>query len=213
MTKSDNADLQIAGTRTAKYWTNRKAELESPNCCAALWEKTFDEFFMERLASRYLQPIKSIQTNGDSSGEGFAIVTIQCAVIEFLAATKIGKNYRYVHNGDPKLNDFEYDKSKMLFIGFLTKEKPFSGWLADKKHAEDFYSNVRCGLMHEASTKGGWRISAMTGQAIDPANKIIHRDDLQTAIQDFIDDYRKLLLADKPVQEAFIRKFDHLAIA
>ena len=80
--------------------------------------------------------------------------------------------------------------------------------------ADDFYVNVRCGLLHEARTKGSWLIHAVdpTGQnlVVNSKKKIIYRDNFQDALLRFVIDYGTRLQTDLVYQEAFIRKFDSL---
>lgn len=57
------------------------------------WAYAFEVCLKARIQSRYLAPIIELQ-NGPYQGEGFTILTIQCALIEFLAALRRGWNYR-----------------------------------------------------------------------------------------------------------------------
>lgn len=201
-------DTKIAGTFSAKDWTKRKSELKKKQS-EEWWATTFDSFLMARLNERYLRPIKILQTNGQFKGEGFTIVSIQCALIEFLAALKVGKTYRYLKKGQ-KLQKFEYASSNKLFCDFLTTEEPFKKWFNSNKEAREFYTNVRCGLLHEARTKNDWRIWATGKRGVDSQNKLVKRDALQSGINDYLQAYGKLLASDQTTQDAFIRKFDDL---
>jgi hypothetical protein len=197
----------IAGRLRPSDWHQRKSQLLADRT-EEIWAKTFEEFFRKRLSLRYLEPIKTLQNEGTFQGEGFSIVTIQCALIEFLAATKIGKNYKYKDPGE-----HEYSNSSGLFTEFLTAAAPFKGMFDGLDQAKEFYVNVRCALLHEARTKNGWRIWASGQIAIDPVKKIVWRDTLQQSIDAHICAYGKLVLVNKEIQDAFIRKFDYLAIA
>ncbi|WP_197432708.1 hypothetical protein [Pseudovibrio brasiliensis] len=206
---TEERDDYIAGSLRTQDWQIRKRKLEE-GATAELWADTFDEFLLTRLDTRYLKPIRILQANGCFEGEGFAIVSVQCALLEFLAALKIGKNYRYVRNR-ADLEAYEYNGSKVLFRDFLMTEEPFKDWFTSDEEAESFYANVRCALLHEARTKDGWRIWATGSPAVDPKNKIVRRNSLYEAIDQYLVSYGQLLTEDKRSQEAFIRKFDHLA--
>lgn len=206
---NDVSSHEIAGTLTAKDWQERKIQLNADEN-AAHWDATFDDFLMKRLKYRYLNPIKLLQENSRYQGEGFTIVSIQCAIIEFLAALKEGKNYKYLKNGE-KLGEHEYAISSKIFCDFLTHEDPFGECFPNNSDSQEFYRNVRCALLHEARTKNGWRILATSGIAVDVKKKIVRRDQLQDAITSYLKSYKELLIKEKSVQEAFIRKFDHLA--
>jgi hypothetical protein len=100
-----------------------------------------------------------------------------------------------------------------VFQGFLTQREPFRReFTADV--AEDFYQGVRCGLLHEARTKNGWKIWAedFNERIIDATEKTLFRNNFQVALNIFIDDYSKQLPCNTPLQEAFIRTFDQLCI-
>ena len=205
----DKHDYCIAGNLRPADWKKRKSELNNGGS-NELWEKTFNEFLEKRISLRYLKPIKIIQDNAKLQGEGFTIVSIQCALIEFLAALIIGKNYKYTRCGK-SLTQYEYSNSNELFCNFLVSEEPFKNWFLNKDSAKNFYENVRCALLHEARTKNGWRILASGDKGVDVQKKIVWRNALQGAIEGYIQSYGQLLKQDKSVQEAFIRKFDHLA--
>ena len=199
----------IAGRKTPENWgTFRSKLIKEAN--QELWKKAFDEYFKERLNLRYLNPIKILQENGKLIGEGFSIMAIICTLVEFLETTIKGLKYKYVRNKN-ELNQYEYCFSSDIFVDFLSKRIPFSNHF-DKDLALEFYKNIRCGLLHEAQTKGRWTIRAksLTGSLIDKNNKIVFRDDFQMALDEFTDDYYKNLLTDSELQKAFIRKFDFI---
>jgi hypothetical protein len=173
-----------------------------------IWEDVLRDFYYERLKSRYLDPIKAIQSIPALKGEGFAIVAIQCSLIEFLESCFQGKNYKYKNPVAP----YEYKNSGDLFVSFLTKRQPFKPHF-DKALADAFYKEVRCGILHEARTKGKWVIMAKNPALIADRNQpILYRDNFQKAIIQFIANYRTKVPLDIELQKAFIRKFDHLCI-
>lgn len=206
-----STDTRIAGQKTVADWIELKRRLSSCND-ATIWHQAFEDYYKLRLDSRYFKPIKALEEMKKCDGEGFAIVTLHCSLIEFLASTLEGKNYRYVRKGEPKLGQFEYSNVGELFQNFLTSQSPFDQMFTDEAAAEDFYACVRCGLLHEARTKGAWRIlvDSSANKAIDTDKKIIYRNKMQTAFHDFVKWYGEALPADKKLQEAFIRKFDSL---
>jgi len=198
----------IAGRLTARDWYDLRDRLSADR--TELWQEAFADYFEERLRLRYLHPIRLLQENGTFQGEGFSIVAIQCSLIEFLESTAKGTNYRYLRRGSV-LGPFEYSSSKAVFVSFLTAHAPFSNAF-DAASAEDFYEGVRCGLLHEARTKNGWRIWAKHGGDIvaDPRNRIVYRDNFQEGLLTYIRNYGQRLLHDRELQAAFIRKFDSL---
>lgn len=198
----------IAGNLSATDWHAARDAAQNANDPTE-WRKIFDRFFLQRLALRYLSPIETLQSNGTRMGEGFTIASIQCALIEFLASTRCGKNYRYGQKDDA----LHYSRSGKIFTDFLSSQKPFSAFF-DAATAKSFYEDVRCGLLHEACTKGGWTIwaesSSKSATAIDPAEKVLFRDDMQKVILQYIAHYREEVSSDAHLRQAFLRKMDHL---
>lgn len=196
----------IAGWKERAAWRAIRARLVLGQ--PEGWTEAFTDFYKQRLELRYLNPIKVMQEHGTFTGEGFAIAAVQCTLIEFLESTERGLNY--VHG---KPGPFEYRKSGPVFVSFLTERLPFKG-VFTKVSALDFYQSVRCGLLHEAQTKNGWRIwggNALQGQLVDVANKIVNRDKFQAALLTYIEDYGVRLPADQELQAALLRKFDALS--
>ncbi len=145
-------------------------------------------------------------------GEGFAIAVLFCSLVEFLESTEQG--LKYVHrNADRAKN--EYSNSGGLFSAFLKKRAPFDKLVMPPSAADDFYKSVRCGLLHEARTKGNWVIWSVPsgGKLIhqDVTGKIIvFRNEFVPALDNYLGGYRARLLADVPTQAAFVRKWDWL---
>ena len=205
---SPDSYILIFGDRTAADWHATRALLNADN--PKNWDLAYTDFFLERLKLRYLEPIAILQSSGTSRGEGFAIMAIQCSLIEFLESTAQGVNYKYSRS-DQDVGKFEYKNSKDIFVSFLTKQKPFSEYF-DQITAQEFYVSVRCGLLHEAKTKNNWRIwdRSSAGIIVNASEKIVYRDAFQDALISYLHDYRARLRDDSNHQAAFIRKMDNL---
>ena len=205
---NDGAADFISGTKTAADWYVTRQNLTVGQSQG--WHNAFTDFFEERLKLRYLEPIQVLRANGNSRGEGFSILAIQCSLIEFLESAVQGVNYKYLPLKQ-KAGKFEYSASKAIFISFLTKRAPFSTVFTNDT-AEDFYASVRCGLLHEARTKNGWRIWAENtfGTVVDINQKVVYRDNFQDAILTHLNSYATQLPHVSDLQEAFIRKLDYL---
>jgi hypothetical protein len=206
---STPGDVLIAGFKTCADWQAFRPRLV-PGGHPDAWRVAAAAYFHERLSLRYLSPIKILQDHGTYQGEGFSIVAIQCSLIEFLESTIKGLTYHYLRSGE-RLGPYEYSGSKDLFVSFLVGRLPFANEFTEQL-AQDFYEGVRCGLLHEASTKKSWTIWGQepTGKVIDAVHKIVYRNNFQVALLEFIEWYEERLVSDTPIQEAFIRKFDSL---
>ncbi len=205
-----SADTVIAGSLTADDGAARKAVLDTGS--ASDWESAFNDFFLQRLQLRYLNPIKVLQDNGRYVGEGFSIVAIQCSLVEFLESSFQGNNYKWLPKGQSP-GAHEYSVSKDIFVSFLSKRPPFSG-IFTRASARDFYVNVRCGLLHEARTKNGWKILGChsSGAIADTTSRVVYRDNFQDGLLNYIQQYGQDLQTDKALQEAFVRKLDGLFV-
>jgi len=177
---------------------------------AGAWREALAKYFRPRLDLRYLNPIKLLQEHGTFQGEGFSILAIQCTLIEFLEATVQGISYRFLRRGET-LGPHEYASSSGVFVSFLCKRDPFATHF-DEAVARDFYVGIRCGLLHDARTKNGWRVWAKSsdGAVISREKRLVYRDDFQSALDAFIRWYEGALVGKSELQEAFIRKFNSL---
>jgi hypothetical protein len=175
---------KIAGEKTSDDWEAFKKQLV-PGCDVKFWRQAANDYFYKRIETRYLKPIQTLRLSGSLRGEGFAILAIQCSLIEFLESTLLGLSYRFLKRKE-RLGPNEYSKSKKLFVDFLRLRHPFCNHFTDQTVAEDFYESVRCGLLHEARTKNGWRVKARgpKGAVVDAQSKLVYRDGFENALGD-----------------------------
>lgn len=203
-------DTKISGRNTVGQWKVLKPRLSSFNDHNS-WKEAYQEFFWKRISSRYLRPIKVILDRETYLGEGFSVMTIQCALIEFLESTYQGLKYRFLKKGE-HLNLYEYNTSQKLFESFLLNEEPFRNHF-NQDLATEFYKNIRCGLIHEAATKGTWKIKGKHQTKIiekTQTETVVYRTNFQVALKEFLNNYKAELLQSKDRKEAFIRKIDSL---
>lgn len=204
-----NPGLRIAGTKTVADWQARKKLLEAKPSPAD-WTAAACDFLQGRVESRYLSVVRQIQRARALSGEGFAIMAIHCTLVEFLESTVEGLTYQYRAGApDPARGKYTYGNSSDVFCAFLTRRSPFNKHFDDAR-AGDFYRSVRCGLLHEARTKGPWRILAQGPNGTIVDGTVVYRDEFQRGLEQFIEDYCSSLGTDPDRQAAFIRKYDSL---
>lgn len=147
-----------------KDWLSNRNKLKNSYKKDETWTKVI-KMFEERVNNYYFKPVEMVEIIGERDGEGFTIVTVLCALIEMFAAFKEGQIFR-LGKAENSLPNYEYGSSRKLFVNFLLTEKIFenhffSGLEKNKPFdAGRFYSDVRCGLMHEARTKNNWLINA-----------------------------------------------------
>ncbi len=99
------------------------------------------EMFRDRLRTRYLDHIDSILLRKTS---GFAVLSLDCILVETL------QQFRQGTRSTP------WGKGKQYFVDFLTGTA-FSEHFTVHS-AERFYTEIRCGLLHQSEAEGAWRL-------------------------------------------------------
>ena len=201
--------VRLAGGRTSGEWRTLRQTLIVGGD-PLIWRRAAEAFLVERLETRYFIPVRLLRSQLRNRGEGFAIVALQCTVIEFLAALRVGSHYvHYVEGVEPPPHS--YSDSSRLFVDFLVRTAPFRG-LVTLRHANRFYSEVRCGLIHETMTKNDWRIRVGQKAMIDGLRRIVDRNRLQDLVEAYVRAYCHELEGSAVLQDAFLRKFDAIAV-
>lgn len=112
------------------------------------WPEAF-KVFENRIQSRFFDPIEIIQSNGKNEGEGFSITLISVVLLEFLAAFELGKIYK---TNKEDISPHEYYSGIKLLKSFLKSSSVFGSHFDSNTKIQNFYENIRCGLVHEART-------------------------------------------------------------
>lgn len=154
----------------------------------------------DRFTERYITPIEKIPGKPpEDFKNGFCTMAISCLMIEALAS--FWKGRRETPRGE----------GGRTFTWFF--EQSQHATLADfKRHGVPFYTNVRCGILHQGETTGGWKIRR-TGNLFGPtpAKLTINATKFHRALAKCLDAYCKELEAgawDGPVWLAFKWKMD-----
>lgn len=216
-----------------KKWHKLRTSLSQDYTYNNDWE-TAIELFDKRLKRKFFNPVQLIINEQKLEGEGFTILTVQCSLIEMLSSFRKGEIFN--HKKKATSPAYEYSESRKMFVDFLKSASIFKDifWeSADDKDEnlttalfdpEDFYSSVRCGLMHEARTKNNWFINAAprTLKVKTEKNflqhkgdkKIIYRTILHHRLLTYLSDYNNELRQEnkdgKKLRKFFARKLDHL---
>lgn len=214
-------------------WTTERITLNNSYDYSVNWDKVID-LFEQRIKDFYFAPIDDILKTNKQQGEGFSILTLQCALIEMFAAFRVGK----IHNRNkPKTGGlkYEYSSSSSCFVEFLQTEEIFKNhfFVIDNNgikqpnqpfNANQFYDRVRCGLMHEARTKQDWLITSAIKDVSKPNQfitentaentKSVNRTLLQKELKNYFKKYLlELKAADvngNKTRRLLARKLDHL---
>ena len=221
-----NNDIKIAGNLTINNWQELNDHLNSEK--DENWGLAF-HFFEERIKTRYLNPIHTILKMEDNLGEGFAVLNLQCSLIETIESFINGWVY---HNDGIRKNlngwfqNIVQDEThiKKIQNNLYIFESFFKNHLIFKKiNGKHFYFNVRCSLLHETQTKNNWKIKLdkdNTGVNYEEKNdeKLIYRENFQKDLETLIKNYKKSIIDRTAMdgipafelRENFIAKFNHI---
>jgi len=153
---ADRHDMEIAPGVKAARWLG--LQLDDP--AGKDWDEAV-AIFDRRVRTRYLDPV-DLLLRSEAEREnrwlfGFTILAIDCLLVETLQAFRMGlTNTR--------------KRSKDMFRRFLTERPRFSQHFKAPQDAEAFWEHVRCGILHQAEVRGGWRVWAV-GPLITPLDK------------------------------------------
>lgn len=132
----------ISNKYTISDYCNLKLNLNSSE---DIWEKAID-IFNDKINGRYFEAIEELSGNNETKKYGFAIMCLECLLIDTFTKFKYGPSYS--NNSNKKYN---YKKNnKKNFIKFLSQD--LSDEFTDKKIAETFYKDIRCGIIHFGHT-------------------------------------------------------------
>ena len=94
-----------------------------------------------RFTERYIELVTP--SNGKQV-HGFTIMAVSCLMVESLESFCRG----WEHS--------KGKRSELAFCHFFDSHRQFDSF---RGHSAQFYKNVRCGILHQAETTGGWKIT------------------------------------------------------
>jgi hypothetical protein len=126
--------------------------------------KKISKFIYERFFRRYIMPFEQVCREYNS---GFAQMAACCLMIEAMESFRHGWN-------DTMKDAKKPDGSKKYggeifeeFFGRYDEFKEFQGL------GKEFYSSIRCGILHQAEAQNGWKI-LREGKLYDDTNRSIN---------------------------------------
>jgi hypothetical protein len=114
-------------------------------------KKAIARFLQERFEERYLAPF-----DANKRKHGFIMMASACLMIEALES--FWQGWRQSPN------------SALAFCQFFERSNRFN---AIRGLSGEFYRHVRCGIMHQAETTGGWHIRRDLRLLFDKSTKTI----------------------------------------
>jgi hypothetical protein len=143
-------------------------------------------FIVERFDERYFRPVSD-----SNSKHGFAIMAVACLVIETLESFYEGR-------ADTK------GESKKMFRDFFNRNSALSSF---GKRNDWFFTDIRCGILHQAESRGGWKIQRK-GPLLDEHNKTINATTFLNQLQKAVAQYAAELQSDETIWKNFCTKVD-----
>ena len=193
--------MQIAPDFTAEEW--KALDLDSDN--KNDWE-TAIRVFSSRIHARYIDPVDVLlkfedHMEANKRRFGFTVLAIDLLLMETLQAFKEGQL-------DTK------GKSKQVFKNFLKDSPHFSEYFPDDDSREKFYSEFRCGILHQGEVQGRtlvWSIGELYEK--DDDYEIVNRNEVHAKLKQDIEDYITAVenTENKKLRKNFQIKMDAIA--
>jgi hypothetical protein len=133
-------------------------------------------FIQERFEERYFRP--AFDTPRDSK-HGFALIALGCLVVETLEAF-----YQGLVNTK--------GKSRLLFQDFFERDTPLRVFASK---SDWFFYDIRCGILHQAEARNGWRI-LRSGALCNPEGRTINAHRFLRELQAAVSGYGRALQSD-----------------
>jgi hypothetical protein len=194
-------DMLISPNYRVSHWKNA---FESND-----WEKMVD-IFKDRIEGRFLKPIRLI-ANDCAIGEfsGFSILALDCLIIETL-------NQFYL--GIPKT---PMRRIEDAFVNFFKNSEIFNKNFSDDDISRIFYDHFRCGILHQAQTKGKSVVRidrSVMIQLVDESdiskgliiNRRLFHDAVEKEITNYIEKLEKGGQENHQLRENFIKKMEFI---
>jgi hypothetical protein len=147
------------------------------------------KFAFQRFSERYIGPFSN-----NTNKNGFIMMASACLLIEALES---------FWNGWRKSPN-----SSLAFSQFFDRNEGFSDFHG---HSKDFYTHVRCGIMHQGETTGGWHIRRDLGQLFFAPSRTIDATKFLGEMENSLSNYCKSLQHspwDHPQWKNFRKKMD-----
>jgi len=127
------------------------------------------EFIRERFTERYITPLQSIEPKAKN---GFCTLAICCLLIEALES---------FWRGWPKS-----ESSELAFCSFFSRSVNLSEL---QGYSQEFYKHIRCGILHQGETTGGWRVTRKGRALFDPPSRTINATRFHARLKICLDTY------------------------
>ncbi len=188
----------MSEVKLAWNWTNTRVN----ECLLTEQKHELVRFLRERYQERFFDPIRCLrEAEGSEQGYGFAVMSLCCLLIETIECYR--KGLPSSHAGElKKLEQLPANHSvprpewKLQEPFTVSSEVVFADFFKESQHqrffpgvnGSDFYHQIRCGLLHQAQTKGGWRIHRV-GRFWDDGQRTVNREEFAQRLKDCFDSF------------------------
>ena len=152
------------------------------------------DFIRGRFTERYITPLQQIPKDKKN---GFCTMAICCLMIEALESFWEGMR-------DTRTTG----ASSAAFTSFFKRSDNLKDFRA---YAQLFYKNVRCGILHQAETTDGWKITRKGTFLFEPSTKTIDATRFHEEMKQCLQTYCSELMReqfDSPLWIAFKYKME-----
>lgn len=139
-------------------------------------------FIIERFDERYFWPVETSEKK-----HGFTILAVACLVIETLESFYQGR-------GDTR------GLSRKMFQSFLARPGPLKVLGVGRK--DWFFEDIRCGILHQAETRGGWLV-ARRGALLDTRTRTINSTKLIRELRGAVKAFAQAVQTDDTAWDLF----------
>lgn len=159
-TGHDPADTELASEFTVRDY-EKSRDQKPPD------RKAIAEAIRRRFTDRYITPVRG------KNKHGFTMMAVSCLMIEALESFRQGW-------------ETSEGRSKAAFCFFFDTNEPFKDF---RGHAQAFYINVRCGILHQAETTGGWRIRRDSSPLFDSTTLTVNANHFLSGLEQVLADF------------------------
>lgn len=148
-------------------------------------------FFKERIEERYIQPFE-----GNKNKNGFIMMASACLMIESLESFWQGWK--------------KSPNSSLAFCQFFSHHPGFDDI---RGLSQEFYTNIRCGIMHQGETTGGWHIRRDKRKLFETSTKTIDATVFLKLMESALEDYCSKLKSeswDSDIWKKFKKKMNNV---
>jgi hypothetical protein len=172
-------EFEIAPGFSSQDWRILNARLPANGVwtgAEALWGRAI-AVIQNRIQTRFLDSASHLRANRYA---GFAILALDCLLIETIEAFRRGKRAR-----NP-------GESRTACIRLLTSSEHFRQFFDDAR-ASDFFGRVRNGLLHDGETRDGWLVKSADRYSLvhdlDRRYVVVNRNKFHSALEAEFRDY------------------------